>query len=178
MARREFYDITKETVTLDMAVRQYLPGETIKAGRISCPLHHGHDKNMALYRDHFYCYVCNQGGDVIGCVSHILGISAHDALVRMNEDFRLGLPVDYNSSWKGRRDYAKKHEAETKARWQRQQTAIAKDLFRREVLKAYYIAERRSRELAPQDPEDEPSEEWLQACFWLNILEEWRWEFA
>lgn len=178
MAKREYYDTAKEAVTLDMAVRQYLPGETIKAGRISCPLHHGHDKNMALYKDHFYCYVCNQGGDVISFVAHILQLSANDALVRLNEDFGLGLPAGYNSSWKERREYAKKHADEIKARWQRQQKEVAKDLYRRELLKTYYLAERLSRELAPQDPDDEPSDEWLQAVFWLNILEEWRWEIA
>lgn len=178
MDKQNYFEIAKELVTMEMAVREFLPGTDIRSGRISCPLHHGHDKNMALYKDHFYCYVCNQGGDVIKFVAHIRNESAKQALIDINDAFGLGLPVRRSTTTKQRLLFDRENEERRKQQFQKTQTAIAKQIMYREVMKAYCYNERLSRELAPKSPDEEPSREWIIAIQKLNVLEELRWKYA
>ena len=77
-----------------------MPGVSIVRGRIPCPLHNGCDRNMSLQDKFFHCFVCNESGDVIKLVMHLLNCSYEDAISRINNDFRLGLPLDATSLYK------------------------------------------------------------------------------
>lgn len=60
-------------------------------GRIPCPLHNGKDNNFS-YKDHYFkCFVCGRGGSVIDFVMELFGINYQQAVLRINQDFSLGL---------------------------------------------------------------------------------------
>ena len=60
-------------------------------GRIPCPLHNGKDNNFS-YKDHYFkCFVCGRGGSVIDFVMELFGINYRQAVLRINQDFSLGL---------------------------------------------------------------------------------------
>lgn len=49
---------------------------------------------MSFKNGRFRCWVCNVGGDSIDFTARLLGLDAMDAVRRLNEDFRLALPLD------------------------------------------------------------------------------------
>lgn len=60
-------------------------------GRIPCPLHNGKDNNFS-YKDHYFkCFVCGRGGSVIDFVMELFDINYRQAVLRINQDFSLGL---------------------------------------------------------------------------------------
>lgn len=65
----------------------------------SCPFH-GIDKKPSAkaYKNSFYCFSCNQTGDIIEFVEKLFNLSFKEAMQKINIDFNLGLEnnnVDY-----------------------------------------------------------------------------------
>ena len=88
-------DAIHETVTMDEAVKTYLPGIDTRYHRIPCPIHNGKDRNFSYTDRGYKCFVCGASGDVISFVQTILSLRDRtDAMKRINADFRLGLPLD------------------------------------------------------------------------------------
>lgn len=50
---------------------------------------------MSFKNGRFRCWVCNVGGDSIDLTSRLLSLDAIGAVRRLNEDFRLALPLDH-----------------------------------------------------------------------------------
>ena len=92
-SRPDYAAIIKARVTVPEAVSRYTT-QRIILNRICCPIHNGKDRNMRIYRDTYYCWVCHATGDVIQFVRSVTGDSFRDAMERINRDFALGLPLD------------------------------------------------------------------------------------
>ena len=92
-SRPDYAAIIKARVTVPEAVSRYTT-QRIVLNRICCPIHNGKDRNMRIYRDTYYCWVCHATGDVIQFVRSVTGDSFRDAMERINRDFALGLPLD------------------------------------------------------------------------------------
>ena len=88
----DYAAIIKDAVPMRNAVERYT-GQQIVLNRICCPIHHGKDRNMRIYPRSYYCWVCHASGDVIQFVQSVLGVSFQDAMQRLNEDFKLDLPI-------------------------------------------------------------------------------------
>ena len=88
-----YAEIVKSKVSVPSVVSRYLPSVKPLHNRIPCPIHNGTDRNLLLHNDHFYCFVCNEGGDVIRLVRHIFGCDFKTALERLNTDYCIGLPL-------------------------------------------------------------------------------------
>lgn len=83
-----------ESVTMGEAVRMYVPECEPKHKRIPCPIHSGKDYNFSFTDHGFKCFVCGAGGDVIAFVKEVCELPTRaDAMRRINEDFRLNLPI-------------------------------------------------------------------------------------
>ena len=89
----DYAAVVKSKVSVPSVVEMYLPEVKPLHNRIPCPIHNGTDRNLLLHNDHFYCFVCNEGGDVIRLVRHIFGCDFRTALERINTDFCVGLPL-------------------------------------------------------------------------------------
>ena len=88
----DYAAIIKQAVPMRDAVERYT-GQQIVLNRICCPIHHGKDRNMRIYGRSYYCWVCHASGDVIQFVQAVCGVSFRDAMKRLNEDFKLDLPI-------------------------------------------------------------------------------------
>lgn len=60
-----------------------------------CPFHNDTHASMQVYDGQrgWFCFVCNEGGDVLTFVQRYFGLDFHGACEKINSDFRLGLPI-------------------------------------------------------------------------------------
>lgn len=92
MNNRYYVEKIKDRVTMHDVVSRY----GFKVGhnkRIQCPFHKGEDFNLGYKKDFFKCFVCGENGDVITFVQKYHGLSFSDTLIRMDDDFYLGLGI-------------------------------------------------------------------------------------
>lgn len=90
----ENYDIAgyiSEHLTMSDILEKY--HHTGKHHRVDCPMHHGEDNNFCYTDSVYHCWVCGAKGNVIGFVMQMFGLSFKQALVRLDYDFGLCLPV-------------------------------------------------------------------------------------
>lgn len=84
----------RERVTAEDAGRHY-GLQFDRRGWALCPFHHDRHPSMSFKNGRFRCWVCNVGGDSIDLTSRLLSLDAIGAVRRLNEDFRLALPLDH-----------------------------------------------------------------------------------
>ena len=90
-------EIIKERVSMSEALSVY-GYEINRAGYIICPFHSEKTASCKIYEYSFHCFGCGAGGDVINFVKKLFDINFNQAIVRMNEDFHLGLSLDNQST--------------------------------------------------------------------------------
>lgn len=98
------------------------------AGFCSCPFHGEKTASLKVYpgRRGWHCFGCHKGGDVIDFVRELFGLPFVDAEKRLNDDFRLGLPLDGNG-----------YRADAEAIKARQKAIQTREVKHRRLLKAY-----------------------------------------
>lgn len=77
-----------------LSIREVLEGYGMKfnnKGFALCPFHDEKTASLALKGDRFYCFGCGESGDLIDFVKKYFGLSFHDALKKINDDFSLDL---------------------------------------------------------------------------------------
>ena len=74
-------------------VLDYYGIERNRANRIRCVLHNGQDFNCGIKDHYIHCFVCGQSDDVIKFVQVYFGLDFQSAISKLNDDFRLGLPI-------------------------------------------------------------------------------------
>lgn len=78
-------------------VAQYygLEGDGIHKNQVCCPFHHDRKPSMHIYDGSrgWFCFVCNEGGDVIQFVQKYFSLTFKEAVEKLNNDFHLGLPI-------------------------------------------------------------------------------------
>lgn len=69
--------------------------EPNRMGEICCPFHSEKTPSLKIYDGDrgWTCFGCHKGGDAINFVREYFGLSFKDALVKINEDFSLGIPI-------------------------------------------------------------------------------------
>ena len=100
----QFADAICEMVPMDNAVAFYLPGVKQRFNRIPCPVHNGKDYNLHFNKDRWHCFVCKEGGNVVGFVKHSLNLNFYEAVERLNNDFHCGLPIGRRPTLREQRD--------------------------------------------------------------------------
>ena len=74
-------------------VLDYYGIERNRANRIRCVLHNGADFNCGIKDHYIHCFVCGESADVIKFVQVYFGLDFQSAISKLNDDFRLGLPI-------------------------------------------------------------------------------------
>lgn len=78
-----------------------------RSGFICCPFHHEKTASLKLYPNGtWHCFGCDKGGSSIDFAAALYNLSPLDAVRRLNEDFRLGLPLDRQQTAAERREAA------------------------------------------------------------------------
>lgn len=145
------YEAVKGTVQPRMAAEHY--GLKVNhSGMACCPFHNDRHPSMKLNEDYYYCFGCQAHGDVIDLAAKLLGVSNYEAAKRLSSDFRIS--DDGNSQ-------LAKRPAKQQPRQEDRQTY--KICF--SVLTDYlHLLERWKVQYAPQLPDDEPDDRFVEAC--------------
>ena len=122
-----------------------------------CPFHDDHHPSLRLYNNHFYCFACAAHGDVIDLAAKLLGVSASEAIRRLEEDFGID-GNDSPQSVKPARPHLSRFREE--------------ELFCLSTLTEYERLLRRWKtEYAPKTPDGEPDSRFVEACQMLDRVE-------
>lgn len=145
-----FANEIKSRITVKDVIRMYAV-ETDRNGRIRCPIHDGRDFNCGVKNEYIHCFVCGKSADQIGLVQALFGLSFKEAISKLNEDFRLGLPI-------GERVGLQRQIAAAKKAVERKRKLEAEDAERNRLNDAYWDAfgevvrlERNMKEFEPTD---------------------------
>lgn len=90
----DYAEKIKSMVTMQEIMEQY--GFRLdKSGFCKCPFHSERSASFKAYPGQrgYYCFGCGAHGSVIDFVMMYFRLSFKDALVKINEDFSLGLPI-------------------------------------------------------------------------------------
>ena len=159
-------------------IKQLLSGRVVverygfepnRAGFLRCPFHQGDDTaSLKVYDEPgrgWHCFGCGKGGSVIDFVMELYGISFRQAVLRLNEDFDLGLVGARPDARKDAATARKRLEAEQELaqyRW----AYYLKMVRHRRLLRAYYTR-------APQRLGYPIDDEYAEACRDLCTVEYW-----
>ena len=159
----DYAAVVKSKVSVPSVVEMYLPEVKPLHNRIPCPIHNGTDRNLLLHPDHFYCFVCNEGGDAIRLVRHIFGCDFMTALKRINDDFALNLPLGTKPTDSEKLKLKRQYEDRLKQKRAEEEQAERHYQHYLDLLELYNTVCRICEEYAPQMPWDEWSPDWCTA---------------
>lgn len=161
----DYADQIKKAVTMHEVVLHY--GFTMTHNhKIKCPFHDDNKPSLHIYPKNkgWYCFVCGEGGSSIDFVMKLFNLDFHDAIRKMNDDFRVGIPMDSNQSEKDRKEAERKlakiraerkaRENERKRLWTIYHAAMDK----------YTALDLIIRDEAPAGPYDDVSYRFQYAC--------------
>ena len=148
------FEAAKSMVTPRMAAEHY--GMTVaRNGMVCCPFHDDWHPSMKLYHDHFHCFGCQANGDVIEFTSKLFGITPLEAAQKLAASF--GIREARPSMLAKLKTYQTQAENE-------------KLCFR--VLREYlHILQDWKKQYAPQTPQEEPDERFVEACRMLECTQ-------
>lgn len=153
------FETVKASVTLRQAADYY--GLKInRSGMVCCPFHDDKHPSLKLNEDYFYCFGCGATGDVVDFTARLLGLSAYESAQRLAAD--LGLDTSRPSV-----------VAQVKKKYRPRVNQLKQDeLFCMNVLFGYlHLLEDWKERYAPETPEDEPDERFVEACHKLDYVE-------
>lgn len=100
-------------------------------GKAQCPFHTEKEPSFSAKRQIFNCFGCGKKGDVITLTQLLFNLKPHEALAKLNNDFRVGIDLDYRPSRKeiikARQDKELKEQFE---KWVRRTEDILYSYFR------------------------------------------------
>lgn len=159
VTQMNIFETVKAAVTLRQAADYY--GLKInRSGMVCCPFHDDKHPSLKLNEDYFYCFGCGATGDVVDFTARLLGLSAYESAQRLAAD--LGLDTSRPSV-----------VAQVKKKYRPRVNQLKQDeLFCMNVLFGYlHLLEDWKERYAPETPEDEPDERFVEACHKLDYVE-------
>ena len=144
-----------------------------KTSKMICPFHNDAHASMQVYPSDggYFCFVCNQGGDVIDFVQRLFGLDFMDACKKMDQDFNLHLNIGETRSKEER-------EAAERAFQERMERKRRIEQRKKLLYAIYHAAYNRftfldilKRDKAPTGFDGDFSPEYVYAC--KHIDEAW-----
>lgn len=87
-----FREVRERVSAQDIA--RYYGAEFDRRGWCRCPFHDDHHASMSFKNGRFRCWSCNVSGDAVDFTARLFGLKPLEAVRKLNDDFRLGLPLD------------------------------------------------------------------------------------
>ena len=152
------FETVKSAVTVKQAAERY-DCKVNRGDMICCPFHDDRHPSMKLNRDYFYCFGCGATGDVIDFVARLFGLSSYEAAKKLAYDFGID-PDKPTAAVALNRPYPL-------ARAFRDD-----EMYCQRVLCDYlHLLERWKIEYAPQMPEDDPDDRFVEACQMMEYVD-------
>ena len=80
----------KSRLDIEDVARQY-GLDVNKNHKACCPFHGDKHPSLSFKNQHYRCFSCGASGDAIDLARELLGLSLQETLLKLNEDFGLGL---------------------------------------------------------------------------------------
>lgn len=150
-----------------------------RGGFVCCPFHDEKTGSMKVYDGDrgYHCFGgCGAHGDIISFVQNYFKISFKDALIKINDDFRLGLPLNGSIDGELRRKIQRESDERIRKR-----DAVKKErerLYkaREDALYEWIRLDLQRIENAPKTPSEPLNEKFIEALqnleYTAHILEE------
>ena len=151
------FETVKSAVTVKQAAEYY--GCKVNRGdMICCPFHDDRHPSMKLNRDYFYCFGCGATGDVIDFVARLFGLRSYEAAKKLAYDF--GIDPDKPPA-----------AMALKKPYPLARAFRNDEIHCQRVLCDYlHLLERWKVEYAPQSPEDELDDRFVEACHMIEYV--------
>ena len=152
------FEVVKQSVTAREAAELY--GIAVgRGGMACCPFHDDRHPSMKLNRDYFYCFGCGATGDVIDFVARLFGLSSYEAAKKLAYDF--GIDPDKPPA-----------AAALKKPYPLARAFRNDEMHCQRVLCDYlHLLEHWKIEYAPQLPEDNPDDRFVEACHMIEYVD-------
>ena len=152
------FELVKASVTVKQAAETY-GCQVGRGGMMCCLFHEDRYPNMKLNRDYFYCFGCGATGDVIDFVARLFGLSSYEAAKKLAYDF--GIDPD-----KPPAAMALKNPYPLARAFRND------EMYCQRVLCDYlHLLEHWKIEYAPQLPEDNPDDRFVEACHMIEYVD-------
>ena len=151
------FETVKNSVTVKQAAERY--GYKVnRSDTICCPFHDDRHPSMKLNKDYFYCFSCGATGDVIDFVARLFGLSSYEAAKKLAYDF--GIDPDKPPA-----------AMALKKPYPLARAFRNDEMHCQRVLCDYlHLLERWKVEYAPQSPEDELDDRFVEACHMIEYV--------
>lgn len=84
------FKIIQDSIDIETVAERY--GIHINHKKAFCPFHNdGKTPNLSFKNNHYKCFSCGAGGDVIDFVARLFNIKPLESAKKLNEDFALGI---------------------------------------------------------------------------------------
>ena len=145
------FEAVKQSVTVREAAQMY-GIEVNRSGMACCPFHDDKNPSMKLNEDYFFCFGCGATGDVIDFVARLFGLSSYEAAKKLAYDF--GIDPDKPPA-----------AMALKKPYPLARAFRNDEMHCQRVLCDYlHLLDRWKVEYAPQSPEDELDDRFVEAC--------------
>ena len=150
-----------ETIKAAISVKQAAEHYGLKVshnGMACCPFHNDRHPSLKLNEDYFFCFGCGAKGDVIDLVARLFNLSSYEAAQKLALDFGLDpKPPTAAAMVKPKRPYIRQFRED--------------EMLCFRVLTDYlHLLERWKVEYAPQSPEDELDDRFVEACHMIEYV--------
>ena len=151
------FELVKQNICVPDAAEHY-GLQVNRNGMCSCPFHEDQHPSMKLNERYFYCFGCGATGDVIDFVARLFGLSGYEAAKKLAYDFGIDpdkppAAVALNKPYPLARAFRND------------------EMYCQRVLCDYlHLLERWKIEYAPQSPEDELDDRFVEACHMIEYV--------
>ena len=151
------YETIKAAISVKQAAEHY--GLKVnRNGMACCPFHNDRHPSMKLNEDYFFCFGCGVKGDVIDFVARSFDLSSYEAAQKLASDFGLDpKPPTAVALPKPKRPHIRQFREDEM-------------LCFRVLMDYLHLLERWKVEYAPQSPEDELDDRFVEACHMIEYV--------
>ena len=173
MTIRDIAEEIKRSVSMNEVAQHY--GFTPnRGGFISCPFHSDKTPSLKIYIEPgrgWNCFGCGKGGSAIDFVMALFGLEFMGAIRKINDDFRLLLPLDRKQTLKEKLESEKRHrEIEAERKKAEAEKQAYNDLYHR-LWDEYARLDNQRMEHAPQSPDEDIHPLYVEAVKNISNIE-------
>ena len=160
-------DYERDAVTIEDVLRK-MTTVKIKGKRCQCPLHNGHDLNMSFNDNSYYCFVCNEKGDIFTLVQALVGCDFLAAIRLINDTFGLSLPIGREATKVEKTVYKAKLNDIKEERERRERIARREEEHYNSLMDEYMRLDSNFYKYAPTSPDEPLDPRFVEACHKLE----------
>lgn len=142
-------------------------------GNTLCPFHGDTNKSLKVYKDPsrgWTCFGCHKGGSVIDFAMLWYGITFRQAVVRLDADFGMNLPLTHRATSEERRMARKELEERRRMEAEAQERVFTAESSFWEVFDTYCNVLSMLDKTRPKRGENDVSDEYANALWILPII--------